>query len=94
VSEEYGGTAPKFCRFHRRGLLPLPPVEHTKLRNCTCVRGGRGGVTGGRVGEMRGGKGQCRVKRKRIKRAVTTVNSLITYSNHKFSITCHHGSMR
>jgi len=27
--EEYGGTAPKFCMFHKRGLLPLPPVEHT-----------------------------------------------------------------
>ena len=33
----YGGTAPKFCMFHKRGLLPLPPVEHTKLRSCTFV---------------------------------------------------------
>ena len=29
---EYGGTAPKFCMFHKAGWLPLPPVEHTKLR--------------------------------------------------------------
>ena len=33
--EIYGGTAHKFCMFHKRGLLPLPPVEHTKLRSCT-----------------------------------------------------------
>ena len=33
----YGGTGPKFCMFHKRGLLPLPPVEHTKLRSCTCT---------------------------------------------------------
>ena len=32
---EYGGTAPKFCMFHKRGLLHLPPVEHTKLSSCT-----------------------------------------------------------
>jgi len=34
----YGGTAPKFCMFHKRCCLPLPPVEHTKLRSCTSVR--------------------------------------------------------
>ena len=35
----YGGTStgPKFCMFHKRGLLPLSPVEHTKLRSCTSV---------------------------------------------------------
>ena len=34
---EYGGTGPKFCMFHKRGLQPLPPVEHTKLRSSTSV---------------------------------------------------------
>jgi len=33
----YGGTAPKCCMFHKRSLLPLPSVEHTKLRSCTSV---------------------------------------------------------
>ena len=33
----YRGTAPKFCMFHKRDLLPLPLVEHTKLRSCTSV---------------------------------------------------------
>ena len=33
----YGGTAPKFCMFHKRGFFPLSPVEHTKLRSCTSV---------------------------------------------------------
>jgi len=32
---KYGGTAPKFCRFHKTEVLPLPPVEHTKLGSCT-----------------------------------------------------------
>ena len=31
----YGATAPKFCMFHKRSLLPLPSVERTKLRSCT-----------------------------------------------------------
>ena len=33
----YGGTGHKFCtcRFHKRGLLPSPPVEPTKLMPCT-----------------------------------------------------------
>ena len=35
VQDVYGGTAPKFCMFHKRGLLPLLPVEHTKLRSWT-----------------------------------------------------------
>ena len=34
---QYGGTAPKFCMFHKGGLLPLPPVEHRKLRSYTSV---------------------------------------------------------
>ena len=34
---DYGGTAPKYCMFHKRGWLPLPPVEHTKLGSCTSV---------------------------------------------------------
>jgi len=29
------GTAPKVCMFHKRVLLSLRPVEHTKLRSCT-----------------------------------------------------------
>ena len=33
----YGGTAPKFCMFHKRDFLPLPPVERTKLRSYTSV---------------------------------------------------------
>ena len=33
----YGGVAPKFCMFHKLELLPLRPVEHTKLRSCTSV---------------------------------------------------------
>ena len=33
-------TAPMFCMFYKRGLLPLHPVEHTKLRSCTSVRFG------------------------------------------------------
>jgi len=33
----YGGTAPKFRMFHKRGLLLLHLVEHTKLRSCTSV---------------------------------------------------------
>jgi len=33
----HGGTAPKFCRFYKLGFLPLPFVEHTKLRSCTSV---------------------------------------------------------
>jgi len=37
----YGGTGPKFCRFHKRGLLGLRPVEHTKLRSHTSVRRAR-----------------------------------------------------
>ena len=45
----YGGTAPKFCTFHKRGLLPLPPVEHTKLRSCTRGRGKVLEQTGGQV---------------------------------------------
>ncbi|PUU84178.1 hypothetical protein B9Z19DRAFT_1070749 [Tuber borchii] len=35
--QPYGGTAPKFCMFYKRGLLPLPPVEHTELRGYTSV---------------------------------------------------------
>jgi len=34
----YGGTAPKFCMFHKRVFLALRPVEHTKLRSYTSVR--------------------------------------------------------
>jgi len=30
--------APKFCRFHKRGLLSLPLVEHTKLRSYLCSK--------------------------------------------------------
>ena len=39
TSYAYGGTrtAPKFCMFHKRDCLPLPPVEHTKLRSYTSV---------------------------------------------------------
>ena len=33
----YGGTAPKFCMFHKRGPPPLHPVEHSKLRSYTSV---------------------------------------------------------
>jgi len=32
-----GGSAPEFCMFHKRGLLPLPPVEHTKPRSYISV---------------------------------------------------------
>ena len=32
-----GGTGPKFCRFHKRGLLSSPPVEPTKLMPSTSV---------------------------------------------------------
>ena len=38
----YGGTAPRFCMFHKLELLPLRPVEHTKLRSCTSVSLGVG----------------------------------------------------
>ena len=34
-------TVHKFCMFHKRGWLPLPPVEHTKPRGCTSVVGGK-----------------------------------------------------
>jgi len=37
----YGGTGPNFCRFHKRGLLGLRPVEHTKLRSHTSIVVGR-----------------------------------------------------
>ena len=33
----YRGTGHKFCRFHKRGLPPSPPVEPTKLMPCTSV---------------------------------------------------------
>ena len=48
VIQHYRGTGPKFCMFHKRGLLPLPPVEQTKLRSCTSVRGAAGSVRNGR----------------------------------------------
>ena len=28
---------PRFCGFHKRGLLSLTPVEPTKLRSCASV---------------------------------------------------------
>jgi len=37
IRRVYGGTAPKFCTFHKRVLLALRPVEHTKLRSYTSV---------------------------------------------------------
>ena len=41
VQYAYGGTGPKFCRFHKRGPPSPPPVEPTKLKACTSVyRGG------------------------------------------------------
>ena len=35
TTETYGGTAPSFCIFHKRGLLPLPLWNIHKLRCCT-----------------------------------------------------------
>ena len=37
IQHAYGGTAPKFCMFHKRGLLLLHPVEHTILRSYASV---------------------------------------------------------
>ena len=36
-AHRYGGTACKFCRFHKRGPPPSPPVQPTKLTRCTSV---------------------------------------------------------
>ena len=37
IATLYGGTALKYCMFHKRGWLPLSSAEHTKLRSCTSV---------------------------------------------------------